>query len=207
MSKKTSSTVRDILFATENNAWEAIGYLQEAIRHSGQVTFAALLDLVDKEPSYEDDRYGWLNLDNDYVDVMPVKDGYILVLPEMVDLDIHSYLESDAELTDEMLKAHGADVKKKKLVKYALIAGATATATVGLYLIGRKLSQSEVGFKLKTKLIRKLMNSQITNNNKTFLVHYALDENYIPTEIIGKLSATIDELLGDFNQITNDIYE
>lgn len=205
MSKKTSCTVRDILFPTEENAWEAIGYMQEAIRHSGQVTFAALLDLVDKEPTYEDTRYGWLNLDDDNVNVMPVKGGYILILPEMVDLDIHGYLESDADLTDEMLKAHSADAKKKKLVKYALIAGATATATVGLYLIGRKLSQSETGFKLKTRLIRALMDSQILANKRTTVVHYSINTDHIPLEAKEKIGEAVEQVLKSYELTVYDI--
>jgi hypothetical protein len=77
-------TYDDVIFETRAEAEEVLLRLEEAAKEYGQVSVADLFDLAGITGSYTDNKYGWTNLRNAYVD--RDRDGWRLSMPKAMPL-------------------------------------------------------------------------------------------------------------------------
>lgn len=75
----------DIIFDNRGEAEAVKQQLQATIGKYGVVTIADLYDMVDLNPPYTSQKYGWMDVSN--TEVARVRDGYVLKLPRAVPID------------------------------------------------------------------------------------------------------------------------
>ena len=75
----------DILFDTRGDAQSTLDKMIDVINEYGYVTISDMYDIAGLTAPYTDIRYGWTCLDN--IDIVRVRDGYILKLPKAMSID------------------------------------------------------------------------------------------------------------------------
>ena len=75
----------DIIFDNRGEAEAVKEQLQATIGRYGVVTVADLYDMVDLNPPFTSNKYGWMDVSN--TEVGRVRDGYVLKLPRAVPID------------------------------------------------------------------------------------------------------------------------
>jgi hypothetical protein len=88
--RRPTATVRtqsldDILFATRVEADAVVGKMYDILNGYESVSVSDLYTLINWSPSYTDQKWGWTDLHG--TDVRRVRDGYVLVLPKIINLD------------------------------------------------------------------------------------------------------------------------
>ena len=69
-----------VLFNTIRDAANTLAFMEDIIKNYDVVTVADFKDLTDKFSSYNDVKYGWINLEN--AKITKTKHGYCLELPK-----------------------------------------------------------------------------------------------------------------------------
>lgn len=75
----------DIVFANRGEAEAAKQQMQDIVARYGIVTVNDLYEMTPLSAPYTSQKYGWMDVSN--VDVVRVRDGYILKLPRAVPID------------------------------------------------------------------------------------------------------------------------
>ena len=75
----------DIIFDNRGEAEAVKQQMHDAIGRYGVVTVADLYDMADLTPPYTSQKYGWMSVSS--VEVVRVRDGYMLKLPRAVPID------------------------------------------------------------------------------------------------------------------------
>ncbi len=81
---KTQS-IDDILFATRVEADTVLSKMYDILGDYESVSVSDLYTLINWSPAYTDQKWGWVDLHGS--DVRRVRDGYVLVLPKIINLD------------------------------------------------------------------------------------------------------------------------
>lgn len=81
---KTQS-LDDILFATRVEAETVVSRMYDILRDYEAVSVSDLYSLINWTPAYTDQKWGWTDLHG--TDVRRVRDGYVLILPKIINLD------------------------------------------------------------------------------------------------------------------------
>ena len=76
---------QDVIFSSRGDAEEVLCQMRDAIATYGTVSVADLYDLIGMTSNYTDNKYGWYDLGNSYV--QPVSGGYIIKLTKPVVLN------------------------------------------------------------------------------------------------------------------------
>lgn len=82
---RTGYDYDEIILESRGEAEEVINKMDELLEVYGIVSVADLYDLVGIAGNYTDNKYGWTNLRNAYV--QRLRDGYLLKLPKAMPLD------------------------------------------------------------------------------------------------------------------------
>lgn len=75
----------DLIFETRGEAQIVLDELKNAIEQYGVVTVLDAYDLCGQTAPYTSDKYGWMNLDNAYIERN--RQGYIIRFPRAVPID------------------------------------------------------------------------------------------------------------------------
>lgn len=75
----------EIIFERKADADLVLDGLREAIENFGTVTVQTLFDMCDKTAPWTANKYGWMDLEDAYVE--RTRDGYILKMPRSLPLD------------------------------------------------------------------------------------------------------------------------
>ena len=67
---KFERNVESIAFAYETDAIDTLVHLKDIIKAYGRVTVKDLMDLVGVAPNPDDDRLGWLNVDDTTINLI-----------------------------------------------------------------------------------------------------------------------------------------
>lgn len=83
---KFERNVESIAFAYEMDAIDTLVHLKDIIKAYGRVTVKDLMDLVGVAPNPDDDRLGWLNVDDATINLIEQdkEHPYCLMLPHPV---------------------------------------------------------------------------------------------------------------------------
>ena len=76
---------QDVIFSSRGDADEVLGQMSDAVASYGAVSVADFYDLVGMTANYTDNKYGWYDIRNAYV--QPVSGGYVIKLPKPVALN------------------------------------------------------------------------------------------------------------------------
>lgn len=76
---------QDVIFSSRGDAEEVLNQMVDAVASYGTVSVADFYDLVGMTANYTDNKYGWYDIRNAYV--QPVSGGYIIKLPKPVALN------------------------------------------------------------------------------------------------------------------------
>lgn len=82
---RNSRDFGEIILETRAEAHEVLDNMYELLSRYEQVTVGDLLDLVDEESNYTDNRFGWFDLKG--ADVIRIREGYLLELPRPEPID------------------------------------------------------------------------------------------------------------------------
>jgi hypothetical protein len=84
--KRTSMRPEEeIIFERKSDADMVLDQMREAIQSFGTVSVQSLFDMCDKTAPWTANKYGWMDLEDAYVD--RTREGYILRLPRSLPLD------------------------------------------------------------------------------------------------------------------------
>ena len=75
----------DLIFETRGEAQIVLDELKNAIEQYGVVTVLDAYDLCGQTAPYTSDKYGWMNLDNAYIERN--RQGYVIRFPRAVPID------------------------------------------------------------------------------------------------------------------------
>ena len=75
----------DIVFNTRGEAEAALQQMKDIVARYGYVTVNDLYEMTPLSAPYTSHKYGWMDVSN--VDIVRVRDGYILKLPRAVPID------------------------------------------------------------------------------------------------------------------------
>lgn len=75
----------DVILDTRHDAEDVLERMHELIAAYGMVSVADLYDLVGITGNYTDNKYGWTDIRNAYVE--HVRDGYLIKMPRIVPLN------------------------------------------------------------------------------------------------------------------------
>lgn len=75
----------DVILDTRRDADDVLERMREIVREYGMVSVADLYDLVGITGNYTDNKYGWTDIRNAYVE--HVRDGYLIRMPRIVPLN------------------------------------------------------------------------------------------------------------------------
>lgn len=84
-SNRSGFDYEDIIFNTRGEAEAAKQQMMDVIGKYGMVTVADLYDMASLSAPYTAQKYGWISVGG--VDVVRVRDGYVLKLPRAVPID------------------------------------------------------------------------------------------------------------------------
>ena len=76
---------QDVIFSSRGDAEEVRSQMLDAVTTYGSVSVADFYDLVGMTANYTDNKYGWYDFNNSYV--QPVSGGYIIRMPKPVALN------------------------------------------------------------------------------------------------------------------------
>lgn len=79
-----TNNTHDIIFASRHDAEEALGHLIEIANEYRMALMADLYDLAGLKCSYSDTNYGWDASSVQKAQILRVRDGYIIDLPDAV---------------------------------------------------------------------------------------------------------------------------
>lgn len=82
---RPKNNLNEIILETRGEAEEVLSNLSDLIIDYGSASVAALYDMVGKDTSFTDNKYGWVDLR--YSSVRRVRDGYLIDLPKTIALD------------------------------------------------------------------------------------------------------------------------
>lgn len=82
---QTGFEYEDVVFLTRGDAESAKQQMQDIVGRYGLVTVNDLYEMAMLSAPYTSQKYGWMDVSN--VEVMRVRDGYVLKLPRAVPID------------------------------------------------------------------------------------------------------------------------
>ena len=82
---QTGFEYEDVVFPTRGDAESAKQQMQDIVGRYGLVTVNDLYEMAMLSAPYTSQKYGWMDVSN--VEVMRVRDGYVLKLPRAVPID------------------------------------------------------------------------------------------------------------------------
>lgn len=85
MSRRTPINFEDIILATRVEAEEVLELMHNLVEKYNSVTVSDLYDMIGTTGEYTDEKWGWTDMRN--VDIVRVRDGYLLNLPKPEPLD------------------------------------------------------------------------------------------------------------------------